>query len=376
MQGFNRYIPPDYDPKNHSTLNSAAGKKHALGNRAKDIDKGILIVRFELPFNIWCGSCNAHLGAGVRYNAQKRKVGNYFSTPIYAFRCKCHLCSGWFEIRTDPKNAAYVVEEGARKKDEDWNPEENGGFAVHDTEAPSAAEPPADPFAAVEKTIDQATWAKRGTSRLTELTTASDRLSGDPYRVSTALRRKFREEKKVMLEKQGRDDDLRLKYGLGEEVDLGDEVIERGREMWIVGRERKGLSVEDDKKDGEGSSARSVRVEVGTPPTVRGKGKGRANDIGSGAGGGSSPSLAQVLRKQTIKKYDPFSSAVEAFVSTTTTSPSSVQLADGMKVRGKIKDQNLLVGGVKIVKVKETAQPQVVGSQGLGGGLLAGYGSD
>lgn len=30
----------------------AAGK-HALGDRARKLDKGILIVRFELPFNIW-----------------------------------------------------------------------------------------------------------------------------------------------------------------------------------------------------------------------------------------------------------------------------------------------------------------------------------
>jgi hypothetical protein len=57
MQGFNRYIPPDYDPKKNSTLNSHQGKKHALGARAKDIDKGVLVVRFELPFNIWCESC-------------------------------------------------------------------------------------------------------------------------------------------------------------------------------------------------------------------------------------------------------------------------------------------------------------------------------
>jgi hypothetical protein len=77
-----------------------------------------LTARFELPFNIWCGTCGAslsppwswvslilqaHIGAGVRYNAQKKKVGNYYSTPIFGFRCKCHLCSGWFELRTDPK---------------------------------------------------------------------------------------------------------------------------------------------------------------------------------------------------------------------------------------------------------------------------------
>ena len=49
------------------------------------------------------GTCNNHIGMGVRYNAEKKKIGNYYSTPIYSFRCKCHLCSGWFEIQTDPK---------------------------------------------------------------------------------------------------------------------------------------------------------------------------------------------------------------------------------------------------------------------------------
>jgi hypothetical protein len=39
-------VPPDYDPKKASTLNAHQGKKHALGKRAKDIDKGILIVRY------------------------------------------------------------------------------------------------------------------------------------------------------------------------------------------------------------------------------------------------------------------------------------------------------------------------------------------
>ena len=44
---------------------------------------------------------------GVRYNAEKKKVGNYYSTPIYSFRCKCHLCDGWFEIETDPKVPSF-----------------------------------------------------------------------------------------------------------------------------------------------------------------------------------------------------------------------------------------------------------------------------
>ncbi|KAK4688736.1 hypothetical protein P7C73_g1384, partial [Tremellales sp. Uapishka_1] len=346
MQGFNRYHPPDYDPRKHSTLN-AYHNKHALGNRAKDIDKGILIVRFELPFNIWCGTCNAHLGAGVRYNARKQKVGNYYSTAIYAFRCKCHLCDGWFEIRTDPKNAAYVVEEGARKKDEDWNPEENGGFAIHDTEAPSAADAPADPFAHIEKTIDQQTWAKSKTTRLTDLADSSDRLSSDPYLVSSALRRKFREEKRVLLEKQTRDGDVRAKFGLGDDVDLGDEDVEGAEGRWIAGRERRGLP------SGSRTTGTSMSALAGTPIASR-NGKGRAGE--------ASPGLAQIIRKNTARKYDPFASTVG-----TSISPAPlVSIGGGLKVRGKMKDS--AIGGA----IKGLKEPEKL----IGAGLLAGYESD
>lgn len=61
------------------------------------------VIRFELPFNIWCGGCGSHAGMGVRYNADKSKVGQYYSTPIFKFRMKCHLCDNHFEITTDPK---------------------------------------------------------------------------------------------------------------------------------------------------------------------------------------------------------------------------------------------------------------------------------
>ena len=62
-----------------------------------------MVIRFELPYNIWCGGCGAHVGMGVRYNAEKSQVGNYYSTPIFKFRMKCHLCDNYFEIQTDPK---------------------------------------------------------------------------------------------------------------------------------------------------------------------------------------------------------------------------------------------------------------------------------
>ena len=62
-----------------------------------------LLTRFELPFNIWCGGCGSHVGMGVRYNAEKTTVGQYYSTRIFKFRMKCHLCDNHFEITTDPQ---------------------------------------------------------------------------------------------------------------------------------------------------------------------------------------------------------------------------------------------------------------------------------
>ncbi|CAH1764585.1 7597_t:CDS:2 [Entrophospora sp. SA101] len=122
MQPFNKYYPPDWEPEKGS-VNKFVGK-HPLGDRARKIDQGILIVRFELPYNIWCEGCGKHVGKGVRYNAEKKKVGNYYSTPIYSFRMKCHLCDNWIEIQTDPKNSEYVVVSGARQKVETWEPED------------------------------------------------------------------------------------------------------------------------------------------------------------------------------------------------------------------------------------------------------------
>lgn len=89
------------------------------------MDMGITIIRFEMPYNIWCDGCKAHIAMGVRYNAEKKKVDMYYSTPIYEFRMKCHLCDQYFEIRTDPANSDYVIMSGARRKEQRWDMGEN-----------------------------------------------------------------------------------------------------------------------------------------------------------------------------------------------------------------------------------------------------------
>ncbi|KAF9790336.1 CWC16 protein [Thelephora terrestris] len=236
MQGFNKYYPPDFDGEKHGSLNSYRGK-HALGDRARKIGEGILITRFELPFNIWCGTCNNHIGMGVRYNAEKKKIGNYYSTPIYSFRCKCHLCSGWFEIQTDPKNTRYVVTAGARQKDEDWNPEDNGGFAIHDTDG---KDKPVDPLAALEKSTESQNYLmKVQAPRLEEMQGLSDKYNEDPYAASVRARKKFREKKKVEKAKEAVDNAIKSRYGLPAGLKLledGSSEVDEAKREWLKAR--------------------------------------------------------------------------------------------------------------------------------------------
>ncbi|KAJ2355817.1 Protein saf4 [Coemansia sp. RSA 2618] len=112
----NKYYPPDWDPS-HGSANAYVGQ-HPLRDRARKLNEGILIVRFELPFSIWCGGCNSLLATGLRFNAEKKKIGKYYTTPIWSFRMKCRECGHWFEIHTNPKESAYKVASGARKKAE------------------------------------------------------------------------------------------------------------------------------------------------------------------------------------------------------------------------------------------------------------------
>uniref|UniRef100_A0A3Q1FZB4 Probable splicing factor YJU2B n=1 Tax=Acanthochromis polyacanthus TaxID=80966 RepID=A0A3Q1FZB4_9TELE len=62
-KGTNKYYPPDFDPAKHGSLNGYH-KTHALRERARKLSQGILIIRFEMPYNIWCDGCKNHIGMG------------------------------------------------------------------------------------------------------------------------------------------------------------------------------------------------------------------------------------------------------------------------------------------------------------------------
>ncbi|MBA0563432.1 hypothetical protein Golob_008411 [Gossypium lobatum] len=118
----NFYYPPEWDPSQGS-LNKFHGQ-HALRERARKIDQGILIIRFEMPFNIWCGGCNSMIAKGVRFNAEKKQVGNYYSTKIWSFTMKSACCKHEIVIQTDPKNCEYVIISGAQRKTEVFDVED------------------------------------------------------------------------------------------------------------------------------------------------------------------------------------------------------------------------------------------------------------
>ena len=185
-----------------------------------------------MPFAIWCSTCPKEtiIGQGVRFNAEKKKVGNYYSSPIYSFRMKHPACGGWIEIRTDPKNTAYVVTEGATKRDtgEDI-------FREGDIELRSEAEKERlrnDAFAALEVTIDDRQQATVDKSRINELWQSKDRDWDDTWAANQKLRKTFRAEREVREKKHMAAEELKDRMALG--VDLLDEFMEDRRRAALV----------------------------------------------------------------------------------------------------------------------------------------------
>lgn len=149
-----------------------------------------MIIRFEMPYNVWCGGCEKHIGMGVRYNAEKKRIGEYYTTPIWQFRMKCHLCSHWMEIHTDPQNADYKFVSGCRRKMETWDATENETINLADkAEKDKLA---TNPFYKVEFDIKNVEKAKEEIPIITQIQEHNDKHWDDPYLLSQTVRNKFR----------------------------------------------------------------------------------------------------------------------------------------------------------------------------------------
>ena len=95
---------------------------------------GIVIVRFEMPVNVWCDGCGEHIARGVRYNAEKKKCGTYFTSDVFEFQMNCHLCGQRFIIKTDPENRDYEFVSGLHRKVETFDVKEIGTREFDDKE--------------------------------------------------------------------------------------------------------------------------------------------------------------------------------------------------------------------------------------------------
>lgn len=205
----NKYYPPEWTPDKGS-INTFVGQ-HPLRERARKLSEGILIIRFEMPFNIWCGTCNEHIAKGRRFNAEKKQNGSYFSTKIWSFKMKCYNCSSYFVIETDPKNADYVVKSGAKKKTEDYDPADSGTIVIQSEE--DKEKQFENPFAKLEHLKDDEKLGELEIPELERLYEIRDHKSEFDYLRNRIARKKFREEKKVLqdLDKEAKDRGLGIK---------------------------------------------------------------------------------------------------------------------------------------------------------------------
>ncbi|KAI4503219.1 hypothetical protein M0802_001441 [Mischocyttarus mexicanus] len=209
-KGTNLYYPPDYDPR-VGGINKFLGT-HALRERARKLHMGILIIRFEMPYNIWCNGCGNHIGMGVRYNAEKTKIGMYYSTPLYQFRMKCHLCDNHFEIKTDPGNLDYVIVSGARRQENRWDPKENEQIVPETKEVSHRLYD--DAMYKLEHKVEDKKIAKSRDKALESAIFLNDAIWKDDYSSNYALRSAFRAKEKELKKKQESQQSLLNKYGL------------------------------------------------------------------------------------------------------------------------------------------------------------------
>ncbi|MCJ1374801.1 hypothetical protein MMC20_006033, partial [Loxospora ochrophaea] len=205
---------------------------HALGNRARKAGQGILTVRFEMPFAIWCSTCPKPtiIGQGVRFNAEKKRVGKYHTTPIFSFRMKHNVCGGWIEIQTDPKNTQYVVTEGAKKRDTGEGKIQEGEIILQTEEEKERLK--SDAFAALEVKIGDKRQAMADKSRIEELQEVKERDWDDPWGASKKLRRAFRADRKVRQRNETLAEELKDRMSLG--LDLLAETEEDKRKAKLI----------------------------------------------------------------------------------------------------------------------------------------------
>lgn len=144
-----------------------------------------------MPFNVWCSGCDHLIGKGVRFNAEKKHVGNYHSTKIWSFAMRSPCCQTRIEVRTDPKKAEYVVVEGGRRKKETYDAAAAGTLELEDPVNSSNLHED-DPFLKLEKKERDRRMATAQRQQLTAMYDHNEARHKDTYAANKALRARMR----------------------------------------------------------------------------------------------------------------------------------------------------------------------------------------
>lgn len=126
---------------------------------------------------------------GVRYNAEKKKTGKYYSTTIYKFRMKCHLCENHFEIQTDPKNLDYEILSGGRRQERRWDPTKNE--QVVPEEKGTSQKLASDPMYSLEHQAEDERRRDEMTPVIQQIQGIQERMKDD-FACNQLLRKQFR----------------------------------------------------------------------------------------------------------------------------------------------------------------------------------------
>nr|VZI48046.1 unnamed protein product [Spirometra erinaceieuropaei] len=304
-KGTNKYYPPDFDPKRHKSLNAYHGV-HALRERGRKADQGVLIIRFEMPFNCWCLSCKKPIGMGVRYNAEKRKVGMYHSTPIYQFTMNCAMCAGAIVIQTDPQNFDYSCIEGVRRKCQTWDPEENEQIVIPDYKEKQKLA--VDAMYQVEHGVKDKEKAAIVHPAIADLE-ASKSAFKDEFALNCLVRKQFREAKRAASKAASRDEVLVSRLSLaGSQVKLLPEVDDdasKAKLIRLMHRKYQGTISKDSKAGLENHVLFQSTSRASVPASISRQNTSSRSQSNSTDSEGTikSDSLALQVTKETVRAH-------------------------------------------------------------------------
>lgn len=160
-----------------------------------------MIVRFEMPVNVWCEGCHEHIARGVRYNAEKKKCGTYFSSDVFEFQMNCHLCGQRFIIKTDPQNRDYEFVSGLRRKVETFDVKDIGTREFDEKEQALMR---TDAIRSLENKEEDALNFQKAVPALDGIKSIQDRLYQDEDSLNRTVRDKLRGMRKAEERRENR----------------------------------------------------------------------------------------------------------------------------------------------------------------------------